>query len=321
MDTGHKSAKGIGGLALKGGRKESSWLCVLVPHEGPSHGQARWFLRDLLPIRDELEETPDQAILASVRRQDLSDLVVDFPLTHAPCQNCELACPGEMNCPVHGVVQARKRIQDLLELDQALLKDGPKAYENQRLVLEEIQHNRDVLKKDTDAPLLSKSFKRRLKKGILPYWNRPLDAWVWSQYYDQLLELFNVSYDSFGHAPLMVLSRMAYLKRHLVGSLKVHEANVYVTYVELLRAKAVAQKDLALLADYIQAPEARLDVLKRLDQTLDIFVYGQDMEMLIQNPAAFDAFILAVAGRQRVLNKHHQIPAWSGASDFIAPVF
>ncbi len=32
MDTGPKSAKGIGGLALKGGRKESSWLCVLVPH-------------------------------------------------------------------------------------------------------------------------------------------------------------------------------------------------------------------------------------------------------------------------------------------------
>lgn len=317
-------------LALRGGRKESSFLCVLESYgqydpleKRPQEKDARWFLKALVAIKEEIETSADEAIIKLVHEHQLSQLVVDFPLSWPACHDCQLTCPGEALCPVFEVQAARDYMNQILEKDRKSQEVRPKQYEYDRADSLMVKHNKDVLAKKTEMHLLSKSFKRRLKKGLLPYWNRPLDAWLWCQYYDQLLDLFNITYDSFGQSALMGPVRLSYLRRHWPISINVYESNVYINFVELLKGGVVKQKDLSVLAHYIQGVEGRLDVIKEIEDKLGLFVYGQDLEQLISSSMAFEAFILAVGARQAVLGQTLKAPAWASthAENFLIPLF
>ena len=78
---------------------------------------------------------------------------------------------------------------------------------------ETFPNNRELFFKDQLSIPLDKSFRRKLKNGYAPYWNRPIDFFVWSNFYTPLMKLFNYSFDSFGRSSLMLNYKFTYLKK------------------------------------------------------------------------------------------------------------
>jgi hypothetical protein len=314
MDT-----KNIGSLSMKGGRNDNFYFC-LIEYYPESH---RWFLKSLLPVKDEETNDSDDAIRAWILNFGVKQLVVDFPLSKSACNECTLDCPGSIQCPVTSVTMVREKIKNLLNEDLKLINTNPKKYEQDRNTADEIVYNRDIFEKETSHHLLSKSFKRRLKKGFLPYWNRSLDFWVWKYYYDQILDTFNTSFDSFGNTSLMILSRFNYIKRHFPKLVELFEANGQIILIELLRSKIILKKDIDMLNDIDLGMEVRLDAIKKIENKLDIFIYNHDLEILVKNPRAFDSFLLALAGQNVLVDKNRQLPGWTLPEEtkFIIPNF
>jgi hypothetical protein len=244
----------------------------------------------------------------------VKELVVDFPLSKPASESVD----AEKNI---NLVQSK--IKTLLDEDQKLINQNPKKYEQERNKSDEIVYNRDIFSKATAHHLLSRSFKRRLKKGFLPYWNRTLDFWVWKYYYDQILEMFNTSFDSFGNVSLMVLFRFNYIKKNFPKIVELYEANEQIILIELLRSKIILKKDVALLSDIDLGLEARLDTIKKIESKLDLFIYNHDLEILVKNPRAFDSFLLALAGQNVLKKMNRKLPDWTLPEEtkFIIPDF
>jgi hypothetical protein len=310
--------KNIAGLSMKGGRNDRFIFC-LIEH---FPDQDRWFLKSLLQSRDEEGRDGDQAIRDWIEQFSLKELVVDFPLSEPACQTCRLECPGAHACPDSSVVFVKNSIEELIETDRQLQEKHPKEYERRRVQDLEIDPARDVLAKEAHHHLLSRPFKRRLKKGYLPYWNRPIDFWIWSHYYDQLLELFNLSFDSFGTSSLMIQSRFTYLKRHFPNTLKLFESSIPILLIELFRSGILQKRDLLGLNNLELGAEARLDIIKKIEKSCNLFIYDRDLEALVENPRAFDSFLLAVIGQNIHLGHHREVPeAFLHGSQFVVPSF
>lgn len=314
MDT-----KNIGSLSMKGGRNDNFYFCLIEYYPESS----RWFLKSLLPVKDEEANDSDDAIRVWIENFGVKQLVVDFPLSKSACNECTLDCPGAGQCPQPNVATVREKIKNLLNEDLKLINTNPKKYEQERNKADEIVYNRDIFEKETSHHLLTKSFKRRLKKGFLPYWNRALDFWVWKYYYDQILDTFNTSFDSFGNISLMILSRFNYIKRHFPKHVELFEANEQIILIELLRSKIILKKDVDMLNDIDLGIEARLDAIKKIESKLDIFIYNHDLDILVKNPRAFDSFLLALAGQNVLQGKNLKLPDWTQPkeSKFIIPNF
>lgn len=300
----------IGSLSMKGGRNDNFFFCLIEYYPESK----RWFLKSLLPVKDEEVSHNDDAIHAWITNFDVKQLVVDFPLSKPA---------SESGDPDQCVATVLEKIKNLLDEDQKLITQNPKKYEQERNKSDEIVYNRDIFSKETAHHLLSRSFKRRLKKGFLPYWNRALDFWVWKYYYDQILEMFNTSFDSFGNVSLMVLFRFNFIKRHFPSAVELFEANEQIILIELLRSKIILKKDVALLSDIDLGIEARLDTIKKIENKLDIFIYNHDLEILVKNPRAFDSFLLALAGQNVLKKKNRELPSWTLPEEtkFIIPDF
>jgi hypothetical protein len=304
---------------MKGGRNDNFYFC-LIEYFPESD---RWFLKSLLPVKDEDAQNSDDAIRAWIDNFNVKQLVVDFPLSRPACYHCELDCPGADHCTVESVKSTREKIKSLLNEDQKLINQNPKKYEQERNKSDEIVFNRNIFDKETHHHLLSRSFKRRLKKGFIPYWNRALDFFVWKYFYDQILEMFNTSYDSFGNTSLMTLSRFNYIKRHFPKSLELFEANQHIIIIELLRSKVLLKKDVEMISDVELGIEVRLDVIKKIETNLNIFIYNHDLEILVKSPRAFDSFLLSLAGQNVLQGKFVKLPEWTEASKtkFVIPQF
>ena len=304
---------------MKGGRNDNFYFCLIEYFPDSK----RWFLKSLLPVKEEEAADSNEAIRSWITNFDIKHLVVDFPLSKPASESSDYDEDGNLQCPDNSLEIVQEKIKDLLEEDQRLVLENPKRYEQERNKADEIVYNRDVFSKETAHHLLSRSFKRRLKKGFLPYWNRTLDFWVWKYYYDQILELFNTSFDSFGNVSLMILFRFNYIKRQFPKDLEFFEANEQIILVELLRAKIIMKKDISLLNDVDIGIEARLDTIKKIESKLDIFIYNHDLEILVKNPRAFDSFLLALAGQNVLQKRNVSLPSWTKPEDtkFIIPNF
>ncbi|MDD0851576.1 hypothetical protein HBN50_00655 [Halobacteriovorax sp. GB3] len=313
------SVTNIAGISMKGGRSDNFIFCLLEHFEDND----RWFLKSLLQVKDEDGLDGNDAIRTWIESYEITDLVIDFPLSSPECQECTLACPGISRCPQPSVVQVNKQIKEILKVDATTRHENPKRYEQERNVDDEVHFSRDILESDASDHILSRSYKRRLKKGYLPYWNRPIDLFIWNRYYDQLLHLFKSIYDSFGNTSLMMLSRFAYLRRHFPNSLKLHESNVNLSLIELLRAKVILKKDIINMSDLDLGPEARLDIIKKIESSQNVFIYDKDLETLVKNPRAFDSFILAISGQCYQLSSTRTLPDWAEPSKtrFLIPKF
>ena len=312
-------AKSIAGLSLGGGKKENFFFCLLEFFEDKN----RWFLTSLNPVKEESHLTQDEAIMNWVNNTDLKQLLVDFPLSKPPCETCDLVCPGIEKCH-HPVVSDVKQVMNsLLEEDKKRVENNPKKYEQERVEDEMEDYSRCVLEKETSDHILSKSFKRKLKKGFVPYWNRPLDVWVWINYYDQMLSTFQSSYDSFGNVSVMLLHKFHYLLRHLPRELQIFESSVQITLLELYRSKIISKKNILELTDHNVATLARVRIAKKIEEKLNIFIYEKDLALISKNPKAFDSFLLALAGRSLILQETKKIPEF-GVKDksmFVVPLF
>ena len=315
MNTMHN----IGSLSMKGGRNDNFYFCLIEYFPDSK----RWFLKSLLPVKEEEAADSNEAIRSWIMNFDIKQLVVDFPLSKPASESSDYDEDGNLQCPDNSLEIVQEKIKDLLVEDQRLVNENPKRYEQERNKADEIVYNRDIFSKETAHHMLSRSFKRRLKKGFLPYWNRTLDFWVWKYYYDQILELFNTSFDSFGNVSLMILFRFNYIKRQFPKDLEFFEANEQIILVELLRAKIIMKKDISLLNDVDIGIEARLDTIKKIESKLDIFIYNHDLEILVKNPRAFDSFLLALAGQNVQQKRNVSLPSWTKPEDtkFIIPNF
>ena len=313
------SPKSIAGMSLGGGRKENFFFCLLEFFEDKD----RWFLTSMNQVKDEETLDRDSAIMSWVENYSLKQLIVDFPLTKPPCENCDLNCPGTESCHHPVVTKVREQISDLIDEDAKLRDENPKKYEQKRNYDDEVHFSKSILEKETHEHILSKSFKRRLKKGFIPYWNRPIDFWVWKNYYDQILKTFNISYDSYGTVSIMLMNRFNYLLRHLPGDLSMYESNTCIILLELYRANILSKKNLVELDDINIAPLARIQVVREIEKKLKVFIYEKDLELIAKNPKAFDSFLLAIGGKRLIVNKVLEIPDFGEKipPKFIVPVF
>ena len=309
----------IAGMSLGGGRKENFFFCLLEFYEDKN----RWFLTTLKQVKDEQKLDRDTAITAWIDNYSLKQLIVDFPLTKPPCESCDLQCPGTQACHHPVVKNVRDQIDDLVEEDKKLSEENPKRYEQQRNTDDEVHFSKSVLEKETHDHILSKSFKRRLKKGFIPYWNRPVDFWVWKHYYDQILKTFNISYDSYGSVSIMLLNRFRYLLRHFPSDLSLYESDTSIILLELYRANVINKKHLIELDDINIAPLARIQVAKEIEKKLNVFIYEKDLELIAKNPKAFDSFLLAIGGKRLIINSIKKIPDFGEKNPpkFIVPEF
>lgn len=311
--------KSIAGMSLGGGKKENFFLALIEYFEKEN----RWFLTSLNQVKDEEVKDNDDAITNWIVEHKLESLVVDFPLTMPQCDICELDCPGTKDCIDPSIQMIRSHMDKLLAEDELSIKNNPKRYEQTRALHEEIDITRSIFDKETAEHMLSKSFKRKLKKGFLPYWNRPIDYWVWYNYYDQILSIFNQSYDSFGNVSTMLLQRFKYLQKHFPKALKLYESNTYICLIELYRAKIINKKHLTELYDLDLAPLTRLKVAKLIEKHLNIFIYEKDLELIAKHTKAFDSFLLSVVGLALIKKKIHRVDDFDieVSPEFIAPLF
>lgn len=306
------NVKNIAGMSMKGGRKDKFFFCLMEYYEDEN----RWFLKSLLQVKDEEDKQGDEALHTWIKESELKGLVVDFPLTSPFCQTCTLSCPGVENCSVEGVKSVFKIMVNILEEDKNFQLENPKDYERKRNL-------DDLIRGSQNKIMISRSLKRRIKKGFLPYWNRAIDLWIWMHYHDSLLETFEISYDSFGNTSLMVQSRFSYLKRHFPPDLALFEGNGKIVLLELLKAKILKKNDILKLKDIEGAAEGRFEILKKLEAALNIFIYESDLDVLAKNAHAFDSFLLALLGRNIHFNKIKEIPDWAmnKSAQFVAPTF
>jgi hypothetical protein len=309
----------IAGMSIGGGRKENFFFCLLEYFPESK----RWFLSSVNQVKDEEDLDSDETIENWITKYDLKNLIVDFPMSRPVCDGCELKCPGTKNCNNPIVTDIRHRMEELLTEDAKRVSINPKRYEQERVEDNMVQHSRDIMSSPTKSHILSKSFKRKLKKGFIPYWNRPVDYWVWENYYDQLLNIFKVSYDSFSNVSMMLLSKFKYLLRHLPNELVMHESDVHLCILELYRAKIIAKKDVEKLKDIEEAVIGRLDIIRAIEKKLNIFIYENDLELIVKNPRAFDSFILTVVGERLLSGSLKKIPEWAHPEEsrFVVPHF
>jgi hypothetical protein len=91
-------------------------------------------------------------------------------------------------------------------------------------------------------------------------------------------------------APLTARTR--FLQKHLKATLK--EVFPKLTYVRLSRSFGLPRKFLNTKRLSEEGDEARWYFLKYLSDKNIIFMYNQDVQMMVDNPYAFDAFLVAL---------------------------
>lgn len=316
----NKNIKRVAGMSVKSGRSDDVAFSLLE-----NLGDNRWFLTNLIKLSQD-GDNPENIIQAFIDwpiKMNVDHLILDLPLSLPPCHTCKLTCPGIALCPVVEVKNIKKESLRILQSDQDLLLQGRKIYEEKRVIDNQLPSLKDPLLKQTNEALLSKSYKRRLKKEFLPYWNRPLDFWVWQNYYDPLLNIFKFSYDSFGQTSFMSYSRLQFLMRHVGANISLYESNIYIIFLEMLRSNVVNLSDLETITDYIIGPEAKLNLIKKIESGIGIFVYDQDLDLIIKDTKSFQSFILSCAGVAMAKGQFRTLPEWSKPLDskFIVPLY
>lgn len=307
------------GISLKGGRKDQFYLCAFTYYAK----EKRWFLESLTQSKSEQFKGGDATLSSWQYLKSARAVMLDVPLSRPMCETCLLQCPGQEECPQPSILKVRKTIDDILSEDQDLHQKHPKGYENNRVESLLYQHEGVDVNRTSSTHMMGKSFKRRLKKGFLPYWNRPIDLWLWIHYYDQMLQLFDLSFDSFGQSSLMNQFRLSYLRRHFPDNLDLFESRVPVILIEALRADWIRKKDLQELKNLISSAEARMNIIRSFEKKLNLFIYDKDFETLAIRPRAFESFILTAGLIPRIQGQFYDLPEWAHNEEasFCAPRF
>ena len=78
-----------------------------------------------------------------------------------------------------------------------------------------------------------------------------------------------------------------------------------------------------MISDIDLGIEVRLDVIKKIETNLNIFIYNHDLDILVKNPRAFDSFLLALSGQNILQEKFLKLPDWTipDKTKFVIPQF
>lgn len=307
------------GISLTSSKSDDFYLMYFEKMEGD-------ILRYRLHLKDQTDghdNNHDLILVKHLKDAKLKGAIFDFPLSQSLCLSCTLVCPGSELCPKEPVIKVREMINVLLEEDAHLYKSNPKKYEVDRKSDDLVEFGNDLLGKRTDEHVLSKAFKRRIKKGLSPYANRPLDFWVWQHYYDAYLAAFQTSFDSFGDVSFIHLAYYQYWQKHLPKDVVLWETAPQLVLLELYRAELIDKKQLLTLTDINQAPLSRLEIVRALTHRLHLVITENQLDKLVRNPRAFSSFILAVAGLQLESKKYYNLPEYteSEKTHFFVPYF
>lgn len=300
----------LAGLSLKGGRNGPLYLCLMEYFPD----QNRTFVSSFKELKETRENNKEEALIELIEKLGIKKLVIDCPITRPFCFDCQLDCPGEVNCPVKEVQFCRQRVEDFLAQDQLKVVSERKQYELKRIASD---------LGEEPSELIGRSLRRRFKKGFSPYWHRPIDLWVWENYYNEMLKFFNYTYDSFGQVSLMSWSYFNYLKKVLPPDLKLYEGHPFIALIELLRAGVIVPRDLKNFSQSDAPHESRELILNAIEHKLNFFVYENDVETLLKRPRAFESFLLTLIGRCHYQNRTRFLPEWSdgATTNFVVPEF
>jgi hypothetical protein len=302
-------------MSFRGGQKNSFSFCLLEYFQE----NKRWVVSSLFDSKSSKQQSVDEIVADWIKEKDVEILTVDFPRTFPPCHSCEISCPGFKSCTVLDVNEITFKIRELLIVDSSEERENPKKYEQDRNRDTMFDYSKDILSKDAADYMLSRSFKRRLKKGFVPYWNRGVDFYIWYYYYDQLLELFNSSFNSFGNASYMILSRFSFIEKNIPAKTKIAEAVNKILLIELLRKKIITKKSILDLSSLEHVREARVSIIEKIEAHFNIFMYEYDLERIANNHRYFDAFLMSLNGLLLAENRNRTLPSWAGVDSFIIP--
>lgn len=295
----------VGALSVYGGKKDCFYLACVEHYPE----EQRYFLSNLQKFSEEQFTLLGQTLAS----YNLPFVITDLPLDVPPCGSCNALCPGLAACLHPQTMAAKKFLQDLLALDRQRYKAHPKDYERQRAA-EDLGERQPTL--------LSRSLRRRCKKGFNPYWHRPIDVFIWALYFDDLQQYFKAAYDSFGNTSLMVWWRWQYWQKHLPESTIFWEGKSTLVLLALWRAQIIKAQDLRQLLDWDAAANAKMKIVRQIERHLNFFIYDRDLETLLREPKAFDSFLLALAAVAADKGHLVKIPAWAQSkAPFILPEF
>jgi len=297
--------KKIAGVYFHSGKTNQFIACVF---DYFSSGD-RWIL-EKLHFSGDSNKLSNESFEQWVKANNITDIVMNFPISNTICDVCEIECPGEENCSNPTVKEMSEVISQLLQRDQDFEQSSPKDYERLRNSQDEYVHHQEVYGEKKSTVLLSKSLKKRLRRGLTPYWNRPIDLYIWKNFYDELIQVFNYSYDSFGHTSLMNLKRFSYLKKHL-SNINIWESNIYIIFLELLRAEFLSPADLFGMK-YVDefSVSLRKNIVSKIEKNLNIYIKSEDSAVLTFDPRAINAFVLSLSGISKVQNNVKALPDW-----------
>lgn len=307
------------GISLTSSKADDFYLMYFEPIENENS-------RYRLHVKDQTNTNGhdhDLILVKHLKDAKIKSAIFDFPLSKSLCLSCTLSCPGSELCPQVPITQVRKIINDLLDVDSNLYKINPKKYEVDRKVDDLLELDSDLFAKRTDEHVLSKAFKRRLKRGLSPYANRPLDFWVWQHYYDAYLAVFQTSFDSFGDVSFIHLAYYQYWQKHLPHDTALWETAPQLVLLELYRAEFIEKKQLITLTDINQAPLARLEIVRALTHRLHLIITETQYDKLVRNPRAFSSFLLAIAGLKLEKQSFYDLPNYTEPekTHFFVPYF
>ncbi len=307
------------GISLTSSKADDFYLMYFETVEN-ENSRYRLHLKDQT---DTQGNNHDLILVKHLKDAKIKAAIFDFPLSKSMCLGCTLVCPGSELCPQPPIKFIRDIINNLLEEDSNLYKANPKKYEVDRKTDDLVELDTDLLAKRTDEHVLSKAFKRRLKRGLSPYANRPLDFWVWQHYYDAYLAVFQTSFDSFGDVSFIHLAYYEYWQRHLPKDLTIWETAPQLVLLELYRAELIEKKQLVTLMDINQAPLARLEIVRALTHRLHLIITETQYDKLVRNPRAFNSFLLAVAGLKLETKSYYDLPHYTEPekTHFFVPYF
>ena len=234
------SSKKVGGIYLSGGKNGGYFGVLLELFSGDT--DKRWFIKSIFNSDTFSKDQKEIEFINWIKQSGCKFWVTDIPLTSPICHDCDLSCPGENNCKVQEVQNLRLEMENLLGRDLLRSTVEPKKYEIERKNKDLFDKSKDWRDDENELPPLSASFRRKLKSGFLPYWNRSIDLYIWKYFYDDLLSIFNYSFDSFGHCSLMLINRIQYLKKQLGEDVSFFESNINLVLLQLLRAKKITKK-------------------------------------------------------------------------------
>jgi hypothetical protein len=251
-------------------------------------------------------------------------MATDLPLNLPACSSCQLACPGEDRCPVQDVVMARETIQYILGEDHKYSQERPKDYEFRRLDLE-MKKQMDLEEErvgilNLDAPL-QKSLKRKLKKGLSPYWHRPFDAWLWVRYQRSMMHFFKSGFDILGTHSLSSLMRFQYLQKQFPPQMQLVESSWMIVLLELWDQDVISTRMLENLKNWELEAETRLAIIRKCEENFSLFIYSHDLELMVKEFRAFASFLLALSALAFGQGKRHPLPYGEGKYPFSIPLW